>query len=199
MVQTPFGRFRQNLEDGIVHRVRSGSVPDNFCTAQNMSLTRRDWRRLGGFDSELDSAEDQDLALRHVSSGGRIVFVPEAVALHRDSVANIRLYVRRTEWGAKHMVPFCRKHPSLPDNVERERINSDTRWTVDPVGLSLKKTAKRLLGLPPLLAGVLGFAILLERTAPRSTLLTRCYRLLVGVAMLNGYRAGLKAQGHIPC
>ena len=192
---TPFGRFRQALEDDILKRVRSGSVPDNFCTAQNMSLSHECWTRLGGFDTGLQSAEDQDLALRHVACGGRIVFAPGAVAVHRDSVADMRAYFRRTEWGARHMVPFCRKHPGLADNLERERINGNARWASEPIGLSLRKVAKLLLAQPPLLAGMLGVTAFLERAAPQGAPLAWCYRVLVGVGMLKGYRAGLKAHG----
>ena len=192
---TPFGRFRQALEDGILEQVRSGSVPDNFCTAQNMSVSRKSWNRLGGFDVTLQSAEDQDLALRHVAHGGRIVFAPGAVAVHRDSVSDMRAYFHRTEWGARHMVPFCRKHPGLPDNIERERINGKARWAAEPIGLSLRKGAKRLLAQPPLLAGMLAVTAFLERAAPRGAVLTWCYRVLVGVGMLKGHRAGLEANG----
>ncbi len=93
----PFGRFRQALEvEGIPHE-RGLTDTRNFCTAQNMSMRRERFLSLGGFDEDLVSAEDQDLALRHCEREGVIVFVPEAAAVHRDEALDIRSYSRRSE------------------------------------------------------------------------------------------------------
>jgi GT2 family glycosyltransferase len=187
---TSFGRFRQALEDKIVDAARTGAPPDNFCTAANMSIAREVWDHLGGFDPVLDAAEDQDLALRHAARGGRIVFVEGAVVIHRDAVAGISAYCRRTRAGAAALSAFCRKHPGFVDNLERERVNGRVRWGAEPRRLSVKKVVKTLLSLPPVHACLLGATLLLERTAPESQALGRAYRTLLGVNMQAGYRAG---------
>ena len=71
IVQTPFGRFRQRLEQLNVPLQRGVVDLPNFCTAANMSIERELYFSLGGFNSVLHSAEDQELALRHSARGGR--------------------------------------------------------------------------------------------------------------------------------
>jgi len=60
---TPFGRFRQRLENSGVPRSRGLTLMRNFCAAGNMSIPRHTFHRLGGFDESMESGEDQDLAL----------------------------------------------------------------------------------------------------------------------------------------
>jgi hypothetical protein len=163
-----------------------------------MSLPRRIWGRLGGFDPGLDSAEDQDLALRHARQGGSLGYVPEAVAIHRDHAVRIRSYCRRAEWGAETTVAFCHKYPSLPDNVERERVNGPVRWGEEPLATSLKKLSKQFLGLAPMRSGLFVLALALEGAAPESRLLWRIYEVLLGVHILRGYRSGLRRYGPVP-
>jgi glycosyltransferase involved in cell wall biosynthesis len=90
LTQTPFGAFRQRLElEGLPQR-RGPVAQPNLCTAQNMSISKDQFLKLGGFDRFIVSAEDQDLALRHSAAGGTIVFLPEAVAVHNDSNWDLR-------------------------------------------------------------------------------------------------------------
>ena len=162
----------------------------NFCTAGNMSIARRQFFRLGGFDEGLVSAEDQDLALRHSEAGGAIVFLPEAVGIHRDKAMEVRSYCRRAEWGGEHLVAFCRKHPAWPDNMSREQVNGPIRWRRQPLGQSARKIAKKLAAYPPALRMLFGVTAVIERVAPESPALERMYRVLLGVHIYRGYRRG---------
>jgi len=188
----PFARFRQKLEQNAVPHNRGLTQAANFCTAANMSIAKDSFAQLGGFDPSISSSEDQDFALRHTAVGGRIAFVPEAEAVHRDDALDIRSYCRRAEWGSFKMVPFCQRYPALPENIERDRLNGPMRLDREALLLSLRKLVKRILAAKPLVA--LGFAIasLLERLAPNGRVLDRVYRLLLGVHILRGYRKGLK-------
>lgn len=186
----PFGHFRQRLERLGIPRRRGRTDARNFCTAANMSMARRQFLQLGGFDEALISAEDQDLALRHSAAGGAIVFLTEAVGIHRDEAMDVRSYCRRVEWGSRHMVAFCRKHPTWPDNVAREQVNGPLRWAREPMAQSVRKLGKKLAGLRPILELLFGAAAVLERVAPRSPLLDRMYRVLLGVHLYRGYRYG---------
>lgn len=192
---TAFGRFRQSLEDrGLPQKPGLASMP-NFCTAANMSLSRELFLRIGGFDGAIVSGEDQDFALRHTASGGRIVFWPEARAIHWDSSLDIRSYCLRHEWGSKHMIPFCRRYPDWPDNVERYTVNGPLRFGSEPFKQSLRKTVKSALAFKAVREILFFIAGLFERASPNSSALEKIYRLLLGAYIFRGYRAGLVIYG----
>ena len=187
---TPFGRFREKLEQHQVPRARGLTPSRNFCTAANMSISRDVFFELGGFDGSITSGEDQDFALRHTTRGGGIAFLPEADAVHRDDALDIRSYCRRAEWGSLHMIPFCRRYPEWPDNVERERVNGPIRLSA-PISETVRKMVKLTLTLRPISSGLFSVASLLERAAPNSRSLDRVYRLLLGIHVFRGYRKGV--------
>ena len=188
----PFARFRQRLEQQNVPRARGLTPSGNLCTAANMSIPRDSFQKLGGFDGSIASSEDQDLALRHTRRGGQIVFLPEAMGVHRDEALDIRSYCRRAEWGSLHMRPFCDRYPDIPDNVERARVNGPVRWGSEAVWQSARKLIKRGLSLNPIVELLFGAAYLLEGFAPDSRLLDRVYRVLLGAHIFRGYRKGLR-------
>jgi glycosyltransferase involved in cell wall biosynthesis len=196
-LQRPFGRFRQALERQEIPDGGGLAGAKNFCTAANMSMKQQWFFGLEGFDEELTSAEDQDLALRHSARGGSIVFVPEASSIHRDSALELRSYCERVERGTDALVAFCRRHPAWPDNVARDRINGPVRWRDEPLWLTLRKLAKRIAGQPPIPGVAFGVVSLLERLAPDSWLLDRLYRVVLGIHIFRGYRRGLARMNAI--
>jgi GT2 family glycosyltransferase len=191
-LETPFGRFRQRLEDA---SRPSGPPAPNYCAAGNMSIPREVFGELGGFDEGLVSGEDQDLALRHHARGGPAVYAADAVAVHRDDALDIASYSRRTEWGAVHVVAFCERHPEWPDNVERRRTNGPPAPGREPFRLTAAKAAKLVLARRPFLDVLAAVTRFLERTAPDGALLDRCYRARLGLALFRGFRRGAGARG----
>jgi GT2 family glycosyltransferase len=189
---TPFGRFRRQLEQSGLPQGRGLTPLRNFCAAGNVSIPRAVFKRLGGFDREIESGEDQDLALRHTACGGLVAYVPEATGLHRDEALDLARYCRRTEWGSEHILAFCRRYPEWADNRERDRVNGPTRWGGEPFSASAKKTLKRLLATAPGRAALFVLARALERGAPESAALQSLYRGLLGVHTFRGYRRGLE-------
>ena len=192
---TPYGRFRQGLEQNGIPQARGLTKMRNLCTAANMSVPRELFRSLNGFDVELRSAEDQDLALRHTSRGGKIAYIPEAIAIHNDSATDFKTYCKRSEWGALQMVSFKERYPHWPENIERERINGSIKWGREPLALSFRKSLKTVLGLPPILSGMFSVAHLLERRAPDSFALVCVYEFLLGAHLYKGYRNGRSRPG----
>jgi len=193
----PFARFRQKLEQQDIPCSRGVTTALNFCTAANMSIAKHEFRQFGGFDPSILSSEDQDLALRHTAQDGRIVFIPEASAVHRDDALDIRSYCRRAEWGMENMIPFCHRYPDWPDNIERNLVNGPVRWMKDPFGRIVRKLAKRSLTPKAILIPLFLVSSLLERTAPNSFLLDRTYRLLLGAHILRGYLAGVRRYNSV--
>lgn len=190
MLSTPFGRFRQQLEDSGVPAATGIVLSRTFCTAANLSIAARHFQVRGGFDPQIISGEDQDLALRHTMEGFAIAYVAEAVAIHHDSAADFRSFCRRVEWGSEKLLPFCRQHPTLPENVDRQRINGPLRN-----GQPLKKLLKDALMLPPLRAAFLTVILLLERVAPESRTLVLLYRLVLGLYIRRGFKRGWRRIG----
>jgi len=188
----PFGVFRQALELREVPASRGPARQSNFATAANMSLRRRRFLALGGFDPLLASAEDQDLALRHSSDGGLIVYLPDAGATHHDENAALAEYCRRVEWGAEHMVGFMEKHVDLPANRDRVRVNGPLRWD-DPLPLRLKKIGKAILGNQLCIRALLALIREIEGRQPRSRQLPRLYRVLIGIHLQRGLRRGWRS------
>lgn len=190
VLQTPFGRFREELE-GRDHPGRGGPVArPNFCTASNMSISRECFSRLGGFSPLIRSAEDQDLALRHFASGGVIVYAPDAKAVHDDPNDDLRAYCLRSEWGAEHMAPFCARHPNWPDNRNRFDVNGPIRLGSDSPRRVLKKAAKQVLSLRAPLSVLYGVTDLVAARWPSSRLLPPLYRLAIGIHLQRGFRRG---------
>ena len=187
---TPFGRFRQKLERNEVPLARGLTSIRNFCTAANMSIPRDVFLALGGFDSSITSGEDQDFALRHTAGGGRIAFLPEADAVHRDDALDIRSYCRRAEWGSLNMIPFCRRYPDWPDNVEREQVNGAIRLSA-PIAETTRKIVRLVLTQRPIASVLFRAASFLEHSAPNSRALDCVYRVLLGIHIFRGYRKGL--------
>jgi hypothetical protein len=192
---TPFGRFRKALEDEPIPKKRGLVEVPNFCAAGNMSIARSTFVELGGFDPAMSSGEDQDLALRHSARGGRLAYLPEAAALHRDRALDLRGYCRRHEAGSAAMIPFLRRHPDRPENRVREQLWDPIRWGAEAPGASLRKLIKAALGTAPALAVLFRGVDILERRAPDSLLLDRLYRLLLGIHLRKGYLRGLRQYG----
>jgi GT2 family glycosyltransferase len=87
------------------HHVFAGLVADHpavtkqreyqAVTGASMAVRLTEFQRLGGFDeSYVNSFEDVDLCLRVRRDGGRIVYAPDSVAYHFESVTEGRLGAR---------------------------------------------------------------------------------------------------------
>jgi GT2 family glycosyltransferase len=195
---TPFGRFRRELEQNGLPQGRGLTPRRNFCAAGNMSIPRAVYVELGGFDRDLESSEDQDLALRHSARGGPIAYLPEAAGLHRDEALDLARYCRRTEWGSEHMVAFCLRYPEWVDNQERDRVNGPTRWGQEPLPASAKKMLKGLLATAPGRTVLFALTKALERGSPESAALQSLYRALIGLHTFRGHRRGLRRLAPMP-
>lgn len=185
---SPFGRFRRLIEDP-GERLRGFVGEKNFCTAANMSIDRSRFLALGGFDPAILSAEDQDLALRFCETGGRIVYLPEADGIHRDSVADMATYGRRHEWGARAMAPYLRRYPDRPEN--RLRADLAAPWIRLPPTRWPGRLARLSLACPPAVLSIEAGVSALESLPVSDGARFHFYRLLLGLRLLRGFRQGL--------
>jgi len=190
-----FARFRKGIELDEGQTARGLTASLNFCAAGNCSIPRERFNDAGGFDETMRSGEDQDLAFRHTGTGGSIAFAPEARAIHNDSALGIRAYCGRAEWGMVHIIPFMRRHPFWPDNAQRAAVNGTVRLGREPLRRSLRKIMKLVVGRTPITRLLFGATSMLERAAPDSPIIDRCYTLLLGAHIQRGYRRGVKLYG----
>jgi GT2 family glycosyltransferase len=195
--QTPFGRFRHKLEATGVPTERGVVEIKNLCAAGNMSIGRERFLSIGEFDTNISSGEDQDLALRHTSNGGQIVYLPEAASIHQDNAFDIRSYCRRSEWGSEYVLKFCRKYPEWADNIEREKINGFIRLGNEPLKLSISKFVKSIISLKPFVSLMFSITSLFERLVPNSYLLPRLYSMLLGIHIFRGFRRALRKSPNV--
>lgn len=195
--QTPFGRYRMQLEDEIRDRfarvaVGEGRYEITSITAANLGISARTFAALGGFDQRFPYAgyEDQEFAYRARQAGHRFIYDPAIRLGHNDQRVTLEQFARRYQRGAVTAVYLAAMHPSAFAASPLVLENSPpTRY--DPLRLRTKKYLKRAfssLGGAWLLARLIRQ---LERRAPASRLLPRLYSTTIGVFIFRGVRDGL--------
>lgn len=184
--------FRHRLEVSEIPQARGLVSQPNFGTAANMSIKREHYLKLGGFDPKMAGVEDQDFSMRHSKSGGKIAFLPEAVAIHNDDWLDFFSFCQRQERGAEWTVAFSRRYPEWTDTQLRENINGRLNLGKEPVNVSAKKIIKSLFGTELGRSGLSTAIKGLEKTSPKSRILNQLYNLMLGVYLQKGYRRGIK-------
>lgn len=83
----------------------------------NVSIDRRLFEAVGGFDESFGCREDYELGWRLMAAGARFAYAPDALGLHHDASTLARSFGRQRQEGAAD-VAFVRRHPlalsSLP-------------------------------------------------------------------------------------
>lgn len=76
----------------------TGPSETRWLGAGNMVVRRRDFERLGGFDSTLEACEDVDLCVRLRNTGGLLVNAPGMFNRHLGDPATLRALFRGELW-----------------------------------------------------------------------------------------------------
>ena len=117
--ETP-GAFAPSISGTTTREVYQGRVGRDVLFSGNMAGHRATISRIGGFDERLGpgtryaAAEDNDLCYRLLEGGCRIIYVPEAIVVHRawrEDTAEVPL---RWAYG-RGQGAFLAKHASLRD------------------------------------------------------------------------------------
>lgn len=197
--QTPFGRYRVDLEDWVKTAVEKRPLADgrmraSDVTAANLGISAEHFAALGGFDEAFPFAgcEDQDFSYRAGKAGYDFIYDPAIRLEHNDERVTLPQFCGRQRRGAHTSVYLVALHPAAfadsPLLLENAQI---TRF--DPRRMRLKKLAKTLYSSPPGLAISAALIALLERTAPGSRALERLYKMTIGAHIFLGIRDGLAA------
>jgi GT2 family glycosyltransferase len=78
----PYATASQLVVDAGYAHLNRDPEHARFFTASNLALPAEDFRALGGFDARFVASEDRELCGRWESSGGRMIYAPEAVVHH---------------------------------------------------------------------------------------------------------------------
>lgn len=196
---TPFGKYRESLY-GYIPRESAGGEA-HWLNGNNASLPRSDWERLGGFDEEFPGAsvEDYDIAVRAWDAGIKILFCPSIVATHNDWAGfSIEDYCLRQRLYSRSEPLFWKKYGDRHVRIELVRQNLPPDWKRDNPALFAKKLIKQALAAKNRQAILSGVCAFLERNWPWTPLLHRLYKLMLAVAIYQGFQEGLKIN-NIDC
>lgn len=99
-----------------VHSLNGGFYPSPYFVTFNISLKKKDFEAIGGFDEDFTTAigEDTEFGIRWTESGGRIFFMPQLRAnhIHDVSVESLKSQIIREHYNTLIMIhkqrPFCK-------------------------------------------------------------------------------------------
>jgi GT2 family glycosyltransferase len=95
----------------------------------NLAYPRALFEELGGFDTTFVTAEDIDLNLRAVQRGASIVYVPEAIVLHRMRATFVR-FLYQAFWNGYGRKQLTEKHGSLWARYRLRRLLAGQKGAV---------------------------------------------------------------------
>jgi len=199
LAETPFGRFRLQLEQQFAlasrgEQIGGGCFAAESLSAANLVLRRELFWEVGGFDGGFPDAgpEDQDFSLRARRHGVKLILDTRIRCLHNDDHLSLRAFCAREERGARAMVRLASKHPDAYAE-EFVRRNGPARPGEGAVAVA-KKALKSMLASEAVLSGLHQAAARLECLRCPQTLRNAIYRVLFGVHIQRGVRRVLTEQ-----
>jgi GT2 family glycosyltransferase len=197
LTETPFGRYLDQVEKSY-ERMRAGSEIGEglwemiWPTARNLSLPRSDLDRTGLFDERFrHSCEDQDLAHRAREVGIRFLYNASITCLHNDQAGDLNRCCKQQQRFAEQTVAFCDKYPAIHGDSELARVNGLIS-SRDSMPTIAKKIAKWLLSRRLPTKSFEALITFSEWLGLPDAVLFRMYRLLIGLYIFRGWRAGLR-------
>lgn len=189
---TVFGKYRKTLYPSL-----SADAPPTESigiTGQNVSMLRRQFEALGGFDENFHvaSGEDRELALRAINSGIKILSDPGNIVFHNDwAGTSIRDFCRRQRIYSQTEPYFWQKYGGVYTRSEMVRKNLPPRFKEDGLKLFVWKNIKRVLGSDTGQSSVIKLCEISEKILPVPVILWKLYRLAIAGAIYRGFQEGL--------
>jgi GT2 family glycosyltransferase len=170
-------------------------------TTANLSLTRADFERVGGFDPGYPfGCEDQDLAGRLGRLGRKSFVTTRSIPRHVETHNTLWKVCHRQQRGAADTVRFIRRF-AVPERCGEPALsihNGPIRLGRDSLGIALRKLVREAVGSRLTRPGLEQLIAILEERAPNSRLLQRAYTLVVSSYIQRGWREGLKMHAETP-
>jgi GT2 family glycosyltransferase len=195
MRKTAFGRYREALWESFHTRhAGEGPVETAGIAAANLSMPRRDFERMQGFDEEvrIASCEDMLLGLKARESGIRILYDASIVGVHNDWATTLESFCERQRLYAVSDVYLWRRLGARSPRVAVINENGPPRWRTDGLLRGAKKRVKSLFATRAGQAILLRTAGVAERVAPDTGVSHFLYDTAVAVAIFRGVREGFR-------
>jgi GT2 family glycosyltransferase len=193
---TPIGRYQIEALDLWYRQLpsdRVSIVPGVTC--QTVSMPRRDFDLVGGFDESVTSGDDWDLAQRAQQLGICMLYDPTIVVVHNGWSPSLPELCQRYRSYSASDVHLTRKFGEVFPQSATVRANGPIDWKSDRPALIAKKLVKKALSGPGGSALLLGAARIAERVAPDRSVCRRAYDAAIGAAIYGGVHEGLRRYG----
>lgn len=178
-------------EDELARSSPEGEIPFYHAFGGNLSIPRRLFLDLQGFDEHLKGSEDTDLAYRVVKAGGKIVYAPGALAYHNHPRS---LDERLNRWTAyTPMIGLLfQKHPELRGKIPHVDRMEPVDWRHDSWRRIADKCGMRLLSAPPVRGLLRYFLLLLIRQQRWPNLVRILFWRTQAAYQAAGVQAGIR-------
>jgi glucosyl-dolichyl phosphate glucuronosyltransferase len=193
---TPFLRYRRSLEATFAPPVGpDGTARVQAVASANLSARRALFERLGGYceDLRIPGAEEYEFLGRLVQNDVPTVYSTRVEAWHDDAFITFPAYCVKNERYAIAGAEALARYPALVRQCDYARslvrLNAPIAWSDGPPLIG-RKVLKRVLSSRPALAVLKGLAALVE-TLGVPVLTESVYRLVIGLHIFRGFRAGL--------
>ncbi|MCK5127039.1 MAG: glycosyltransferase [candidate division Zixibacteria bacterium] len=88
-----------------------GPVKRHYIPSGNLIIRRHAFENIGGFNSELVTDEDTDICHRITDSGGVLLDIPGARAMHEGNAKTISAFAQKERWHATSMLTSFKANP----------------------------------------------------------------------------------------
>jgi GT2 family glycosyltransferase len=187
-----FGKYRKSLFPVVplTEKIRETDA----VTGANLSLPRRDFVRLGGFDENFHvaSGEDQEFAMRgRRELGVKTLLAPGILVVHNDwAGSTFEDFCRRQQMYSETEFYFWQKYGTEHPRLKMIEENLPADWQKDSPALFLRKNIKQILGRQSAQRVLINACSALERSFPYRPLLWRLYKATLAGAMHRGFQQG---------
>lgn len=184
--------FDRTLRANALGRDHLGQAPSFWeAFSSNLSIDRRDFDRLDGFDEDLWAFEDTDLAYRSQRAGLALIFSREAIGYHNHPLSLHQACLQQRRY-QRYAAAFLVKHPELKGEIDYLQDKDPIRLRSDAPGLVVRKAARQAVASPCVLFLLRALVPLVERRWPEPRLLSFLYWKVLASFQLIGYREGLR-------
>jgi GT2 family glycosyltransferase len=194
--KSPFGKFMIQMGDSGMEGAEMKQLSENLYKCKTLasfclSMQKSAFRMINGFDENFAYAgcEDQEFTMRALELDLKLYYLTSIKTYHNDLQTGQKdKWLNRQYTGVQGFTLLCELFPHRKLSSlykENYRINSE-----DELKLKVKKVIKKFF------YGKLGFYALkrftrfLEKTFVLESILNKCYRLMGGMMIYQGFQVG---------
>lgn len=199
--KTSFGRFKIENDYTCMGGVEKKQLAENLYESESLasfclSVSKETFEKIGGFNENFPYAgcEDQEFSIKAANLGVKLNYLTTVKTYHNElDRGDQEKWMRRQFTGVQGFPLLCEIYPQKKSSAlfrENYPITGE-----DDLKLKIKKIFKKIA------YGKSGFYILktltkvAEKTLTAQTILNRCYRLMGGMMIYQGFQIG---QSNLP-